>query len=87
MKYRYESKEKVLSFGAYPAISLLKARELRDEARALLADNRDPNETQKADKAESAINKQNTFEFWAKRWLIDWQNDKALFMWLVRSAD
>lgn len=79
MKYRYESKEKVLSFGAYPAISLLKARKLRDEARALLADNRDPNETQKADKAESAINKQNTFEFWAKRWLIHWQNDKSPF--------
>ena len=68
-----------MSFGAYPAISLLKARKLRDDAREVLADNRDPNETQKAAKAETAINKQNTFEFWTKRWLIHWQNDKSPF--------
>ena len=79
MKYRYEGKEKLLSFGAYPAITLLKARKLRDQARELLADNRDPSETQKANKAESAINKQHTFEFWAKRWLTHWQNDKSPF--------
>ena len=40
--YRYDGKEKHLSFGAYPAISLLKARKLRDELREELADNRDP---------------------------------------------
>lgn len=79
MKYRYESKEKVLSFGAYPAISLLKARKLRDEARELLADNQDPNTAYKAEKAESEINKQNTFKFWAQRWLLHWQNDKSPF--------
>ena len=79
MKYRYDGKEKLLSFGAYPAISLLKARKLRDDAREVLADNRDPNEIQKTDKAEGEVNKQNTFEFWAQRWLLHWQNDKSPF--------
>ena len=79
MKYRYDGKEDTLCFGAYPAISLLKARKLRDEARELLADNQDPKAAQKADKAEKQVNKANTFEFWAKRWLLHWQNDKSPF--------
>ena len=38
LKYRYQGKEKKLSFGAYPLIGLAKARELREKARVLLAD-------------------------------------------------
>ena len=79
MKYRYEGKEKLLSFGVYPATSLLQARKLRDEAKEQLAQNINPSDAKKAIKAETAINKQNTFEFWAKRWLIHWQNDKSPF--------
>ena len=79
LKYRYEGKEKLLSFGAYPATTLLQARKLRDEAKELLAQNLNPSDAKKADKAESEINKQNTFEFWAKRWLLHWQNDKSPF--------
>lgn len=33
LKYRVEGREKKLSFGAYPDISLLEARTKRDEAR------------------------------------------------------
>ncbi len=33
LKYRFEGKEKRRSLGAYPAVSLLEAREKRDEAR------------------------------------------------------
>ena len=87
MKYRYDGKEKLLSFGAYPAISLLKARKLRDDAREVLADNRDPNESQKTDKAENEINKQNTFEFWLNVGYYIGKTTKALFIWPVRSAD
>ncbi len=32
-KYRFEGKEKLIALGAYPDISLLEARELRQEAR------------------------------------------------------
>jgi hypothetical protein len=42
-KYRYNGKEKLLSLGTYPDVSLAKARGKRDEARQLLADGIDPN--------------------------------------------
>jgi integrase len=41
-KYRVNGKEKRLSFGAYPAVSLAQARAARDEARAMLANGSDP---------------------------------------------
>ena len=43
-KYRIEGREKLLSFGAYPAVSLAQARKARDAARADLAAGVDPGE-------------------------------------------
>ncbi len=37
-KYRFEGKEKKLSLGRYPDVSLQEARKRRDEARAIVAD-------------------------------------------------
>jgi hypothetical protein len=37
MKYRFNGKEKTLSLGAYPDVSLRLARDRRDDARKLLA--------------------------------------------------
>jgi hypothetical protein len=42
MKYRFEGKEKLLSFGAYPKVSLADARLRRAEARLALAAGKDP---------------------------------------------
>ena len=42
MKYRVNGKEKLLSFGAYPSVTLANARRLRDQARVLLANGEDP---------------------------------------------
>ena len=42
LKYRYLGKEKKLSLGRYPDVSLKMARERRDEARILLANGADP---------------------------------------------
>ncbi|GAB5449345.1 tyrosine-type recombinase/integrase [Gymnodinialimonas sp.] len=42
LKYRINGKEKLLSLGAYPAIGLADARRRKDDARATLADGRDP---------------------------------------------
>ncbi|QFT76016.1 integrase arm-type DNA-binding domain-containing protein [Erythrobacter sp. THAF29] len=42
LKYRYLGKEKKLSLGRYPDVSLKVARERRDEARTLLANGADP---------------------------------------------
>ena len=67
MKYRYSDKEKRLSFGAYPAVSLQKARQRRDEARQQLAEGVDPGAQKKAAKqAERASGL--TFETLAREW-------------------
>ncbi len=53
-KYKFEGKEKRLSFGAWPAVSLKEARQRRDEARKLLANGTDPGKARKEKKAEVA---------------------------------
>ena len=53
--YRYESKEKLMSLGKYPDVSLGQARERHSEARKLLAEGVDPMAQRKAAKtAEKA---------------------------------
>ena len=42
LKYRFEGREKVLHLGAYPEVSLKRARERCEEARRLIADGVDP---------------------------------------------
>ena len=61
-KYRLEGKEKLLSIGAYPAISLLQARQARDAARALIAAGGDPSETKQEEKRFRREIKGHTFE-------------------------
>ena len=61
LRYRFNGKENVLSFGAYPAISLSRARELRAEAKALLAEGIDPSAHGKAEKASQAALTEHTF--------------------------
>lgn len=48
MKYRIDGREKRLSFGIYPNVTLAQARGFRDEARALLANGEDPGVITKA---------------------------------------
>lgn len=52
LKYRIGGKEKRLSLGVYPSVSLADARKRRDEARALLANGADPSDTRKEAKAQ-----------------------------------
>lgn len=77
LAYRFDGKQKTLSFGAYPIITLLEARAKRDQAKKLLANDQDPSELSKLDKAEKQANNANTFELWANRWLAHWRVDKA----------
>ena len=59
LRYRFRGKEKLLSLGVYPDVSLKDARERRDAARKLLAHDADPSEHHKARKpakAEAAAN-------------------------------
>ena len=73
-KYRYAKKERLLSYGPYPLISLAEAREKQMEGRKLLLDGIDPSVKRKLDRisAETAAN--NTFELVAAEYI---QNMKA----------
>lgn len=68
LKYRFNSKEKLLSFGAYPDVRLARAREKRDEARRLLAEGIDPGENRKIQKAAKTERSANSFEVVAREW-------------------
>lgn len=62
MDYRFAGKRKTLALGAYPAVSLVKARKARDTAREQLADGTDPAAVKRAEKAARAVAGANTFE-------------------------
>ncbi len=62
LKYRFDGKEKLLSFGPYPETTLARARERRGEAKALLAKGIDPAAHAKAVKREDAALNEHTFE-------------------------
>ena len=52
-RYQFDRKEKMLSFGAFPEVSLATARTKRDDARKLLAEGKDPSKERKEDKLRS----------------------------------
>ena len=60
-KYRYLGKEKKLSFGVYPNVSLKDARRLRNEAKTLLDDGLDPSRERKKKVAAARLGLENTF--------------------------
>jgi len=62
LKYRFEGKEKLLSLGTYPDVSLKKARERRESARAVLVSGVDPSTARKAVKASRSGGPVNSFE-------------------------
>ncbi len=67
-KYRFAGKEKRISLGVYPDVSLKEARSRRDEQRRLLANDIDPGEYRKTHKAKLLSSSSNTFESVAREW-------------------
>jgi integrase len=65
LKYRLNGREKLISLGAYPDVTLKRAREKRDAARRLIADGVDPSVQRKAERAALA----QSFGGVAKEWL------------------
>lgn len=68
LKYRFGGREKLLTFGSYPDVTLIKARELRDTAKATLRDGRDPGVEKKQAAAARTLASSNTFEACARDW-------------------
>ncbi|MCB1782853.1 MAG: tyrosine-type recombinase/integrase [Alphaproteobacteria bacterium] len=86
MKYRVKVgdkfKEKRLSLGIYPTITLAEAREGREKAKKLLAQGIDPSTQKQEEKKEAARDAQNTFKALALEWHENFK-DK----WTKRHAD
>jgi integrase len=64
-KYRMDGREKLLSLGVYPDVSLALARERREDARKLIADGVGPSARRQAEKLAGA----DTFKAVALEWL------------------
>ena len=67
-QYRFGGKQKLLSFGAYPAISLGDARKRRNDAKQALVNGNDPSEVKKALKAAKIGETESTFEAVTREW-------------------
>jgi integrase len=97
-KYRFGGKEKRLSLGIYPDVSLKEAREKRDSLRKQVAGGVDPSDTRKAEKLAQAGT--DSFEFIAREWhnkqKHTWSDshanrtierfEKNIFPWLGKKA-
>jgi integrase len=68
-RYRYLGKEKTLSLGIYPEVTLAEARLKLMDARKLISAGQDPSETRKALKRQALISAENNFEAVAREWI------------------
>jgi len=68
-RYYWANKQKRMSLGTYPEVSLREARALRDEARKLLAQGINPRVHRKQKRATVRLADENTFEAVYKKWL------------------
>ena len=75
--FAFEGKEKLMTLGKYPDISLSQARERHCDARKLLAIGKDPMAERKADKTAEQTAKTNSFASVTTEWLEHWQDGKS----------
>lgn len=68
MKYRYAGKEKLLSIGVFPDVTLAEARDKRTEAKRVLAMGDDPSEVKQAAREAKNLAINNSFELLALEW-------------------
>ncbi|OHV63840.1 integrase [Mesorhizobium sp. LCM 4577] len=67
-RYEFGGKEKLLSLGSYPDVSLVAARKARDEAKETLKAGKDPSITKKLRKLAHVTSTANTFEAIGREW-------------------
>lgn len=73
LKYRVSGKEKLLSVGVYPDVTLSDARSKREDAKRILVAGGDPGQEKQAEKQARVLAAQNSFESVA----IEWHEHKA----------
>lgn len=69
IKYRFAGKEKLLSLGVYPDVTLSEARRRKEDARRLLSQRIDPSAYKAESKRKQAEAASNSFEDVAQEWL------------------
>jgi integrase len=82
LRYKIDGKEKTLSLGQYPLVSLADARLARDEAKKTKATGRDPGVQKKLDQFTKKTSDAVTFEVLAREWF---ELNKA--QWVERHAE
>lgn len=77
MKYRFQGKEKLLTFGQYPLISLKEARDKTNDAKKLLAGGVDPaaDKQAKAEAVANVLTFQQLFDEWYEKNSREWVKD------------
>jgi integrase len=70
MNYRYLGRQKTMSFGVWPEVSLADAREKRDAARKQVADGLDPQAKKKLARIRAQIDSNITFKAIAEEWVL-----------------
>jgi integrase len=81
-RYSFAGKEKLLSLGTYPDVSLKAAREAREDARRLLAKGVDPSAARREAKQAQRSAAENDFEAVAREWL---ENVKSAWVTVYHS--
>ncbi len=81
-RYKICGKEKLLTHGNYPAVSLVQAREKRDAARADIAGGINPNQIKREQKILAKYASAQTFELVAREWLQEYKS-----RWADRTHD
>lgn len=82
LKYRIAGKEKVLSIGTYPLVTLLAARDKATKAKEQLLNNIDPSLAKKEEKLQAKAEVENSFEAVARCWhtnnIRKWSKDHGM---------
>ena len=81
LRYEVQGKEKLLSLGPYPGVSLIDARAKREEAKAKLREGKDPSVEKRLVRAVGTLAAQNDFKSVAVAW-----HAKQAPTWTVRHA-
>lgn len=81
-KYRFAGKEKLLSHGVFPEVSLKEARIALEKARKLLREGIDPSQERKAKDTQQKLEATNSFKAIALEWY-----EKQLATWAKSTAD
>ena len=77
LKYRWAGREKRLSLGTYPEVTLLEARRRRDDAKRTLAAGEDPSAERRSQKMAAGAAATNTFESVARAWHGSWKRTRS----------